>query len=249
VDPYPFLRKSLTVISVIGLLYTARRAKPIGLTFWILFWASLVLSASLIFFDDGARVLAASQPLMALFFAMGVSSPVLLPATETSSRGQISRYGVGGLLLAATLFVSVPWIAHRFSPVSALGGDGLLSKDGEAFVFGGRRMSGFLVVEDGSPLRDDLPAIHMADFEAIIQQSNVEYYQGLLHPKAPALPFGFIIAPRLEKNAFSHKQFIVPAEVIEHLEVPAWHFYLTEWLRKPNEYNRWYYVTKAEPWG
>lgn len=249
-DPSPRLHKLMTVISLIGLLYIMmRRAKRIELSFWALLWVSIVSSAALVFFDDGSRVLAASQPLMALFFAMGVTSPVLLPENEMSSRGQISRYGVGGVLLAAILFVSVPWIAHRFSPVSALGGDGLLSKDGEAVVFGGRRMSGFLVVEDSSPLRDDLPTIHLADFEAIIEQSNIEHYQGLLHPVTPPLPFGFIIAPRLEKNVSSYNQFIVPAEVVEHRKVPTWHFYLTEWLRKPNEYSHWYYVTKAEPWG
>ena len=249
-DPSPRLHELMTAFSLIGLLYIMmRRAKRIELSFWALLWVSIVSSAALVFFDDGSRVLAATQPLMALFFAMGVSSPVLTAPTEMNSRGRLSQFGLGSLLLAGVLFISVPWVAHRFSPVSALGGDGLLSKDGEAFVFGGRRISGFLVVEDSSPLRDDLPTIHLADFEAIIQQSNVEHYQELLHPVTPPLPFGFIIAPRLEKNVSSYNQFIVPAEVIEHLEVPAWHFYLTEWLRKPDKYNYWYYVTKAEPWG
>ena len=154
-------------------------------------------------------------------------------------------------------------MAHRFSPIEAMVGDNLLQKQDEALVFGGRRMSGFLVVEDGLPLRSDVPTLHLADFEAIIKQSDVESYQGLLHPVAPPLPFGFVFAPRLEKGALSFNQFIVPADVIERRDIPAWHFLLQPWRHKldasrnlPDDSgnildapgNYWFYVTKAEPW-
>jgi hypothetical protein len=60
-------------------------------------------------------------------------------------------------------------------------------------------MTGFLVVANGEPLRTDLPRIHLS--ENIHEQSYIEeYYQGLLHPVAPKLPFGFVFAPRLEKG-------------------------------------------------
>jgi hypothetical protein len=248
-DPSPILRMLMIPISLIGLLYIlVRRAKPVELSLWALFWGSILLSASVVFFDDGARVLAASHPLIALFFAMGISSPASMPPNEIGPSRRISRYGWASLLLAAVLFISVPWVAHRFSPITAKGGDGLLQVPGEALVFGGRRMSGFLVVDDGSPLRDDLPTIHLADFEAIIQQSYVESYQGLLHPVMPPLPFGFIIAPRIEKDASSVSQFIVPADVVVRRDVPAWRFVIEPWNPKVmGDYSRWFYVTAAEP--
>lgn len=147
----------------------------------------------------------------------------------------------------AALFVCVPWMAHRFSPIGAIAGDGLLPKQGEAIVFGGRRMSGFLVVEDGSPLRDDVPTLHLADFDAIVRKSGVESYQGLLRPAAPPLPFGFVFAPRVEKGVLSLNQYIVPAEVMERRDVEFWHFQLKRWgYTGRGEY--WYYVTNAEPW-
>ncbi len=96
---------------------------------------------------------------------------------ERLSHSRLSRYGALGLIVAAALFVAVPWMAHRFSPIGAMVGDSLIPKRDEALVFGGRRMSGFLVVEDDLPLSDDVPMIHLADFAAIITQSNVEFHQ------------------------------------------------------------------------
>jgi hypothetical protein len=248
-EPDWLLRKLLTAVSVAGVFYIAlRRAKPVELTFWMLFWLSIVASTSIVFFDDGSRTLAASHPLMALFFAMGFSSPALL-SPKPEPRPRLAQYGAWGLLLAAVLFVGTPWIAHRFSPVNALARNALSSKRDEAIVFGGRRMSGFLVVADGLPLRSDVPTIHLKDFEAIIEQSGVETYQGLLHPTLPPLPFGFIYAPRLEKNTTEPSEFIVPVEVIERHDVPFWHFQSIEWGNKANRLgDYWLYVTKAEPW-
>jgi hypothetical protein len=239
----------LTAISLLGLLFiAARRAKPAELTFWALLWASIVASASLIYFDDGPRTLAASQPLIALFFALGLSNPVLAPA-GLPSPSRSSRYGALGLIAAAALFVCIPWMAHRLSPIGGTAGISQISEPGEILVFGGRRMSGFLVVEDGLPLRSDVPSIHLADFEVIVQRSRVESYQGLLHPVTPPLPFGFIFTPLLEKDLTSWKEFIVPADVMEHPDVPAWRFKVEPWQAKPDaRLSYWFYVTKAEPW-
>jgi hypothetical protein len=200
-----------------------------------------------VYFDDGARVLAVSHPLIVLFFAIGLGSPAFTPL-EMRSGSRLARYGSWGLLIAAVLFTCVPWIAHHISPAAALMAEGSPQKDG-VLVFGGRRMSGVLVVDDGQPLRGDVPTLHLADFEAVIKQSEVESYQGLLHPVTPSLPFGFVYAPRIEKGAFSSNQFIVPAEVVERRDVPAWHFQLEPWRHKPDAPgNYWFNVTKAEPW-
>jgi hypothetical protein len=242
-------RNSLTVISAIGLLYLAvRRATRVELTFWMLFWPSIILSAAFVYLEDGGRIMAASQPLIALFLAAGFTGPALA-ATDEPDRNRPTRCGSLILLLAAVLFIGIPWVAHRLSPVEEVAGERLLAKRDEAFVFGGRRMSGFLVVGDDEPLRSNVPTLHLADFEAVIQQSAVENYQSLLHPVMPTLPFGLIIAPRLEKDTGSYQRFIVPADVIERRDVPAWHFDLTTWQRKPTDLGvEWFFVTKAEPW-
>jgi hypothetical protein len=183
-----------------------------------------------------------------MFFAMGMSSPALTPAT-VAPPFRLSRYGWIGLTAAALLFLCVPWMTHRFSAgmsVNAMP----LEKSGEAFVFGGRRMSGVLVVRDDVPLRNDIPSVHLSEFEGILRQSGIEeIYQGVIHPILPPLPFAFVFAPRLEKGAVSVLLYIVPPEVVERRDVPAWHFNLKRWGYKPGGYGEyWFYVTKAEPW-
>jgi len=241
-------RQLLTQISLIGLAFIAiRRLKAVELAFWILLWVSIIASASMVYGDEGSRVLAASHPLIALFFAIGISSPVLAPVI-TPSRPKLSRYGALGLIATAALFVCVPWIAYRFSPIEVVASDSLLRKHDEALVFGGRRISGFLVVADSAPLRNDVPTLHLADFDALIKRSHVESYQELLHPVVPPLPFGFVFAPRLESGSASSYQYIVPADVVERREVSAWRFQFKRWGYKPSGYHEyWFYVSKAEP--
>jgi hypothetical protein len=243
-EPNWLFRGTLTAVSVIGLLYFAvRRPKSVELAFWTLVWASIAASASFIYPDDGARLFAASQPLIAMFFAIGMSSPALTPATAASP-SRLSRYGWIGLTAAALLFLCVPWIAHRFSAAASVS-----AVNNEAFVFGGRRMSGVLVVKDDVALRNDIPSLHLSEFEGILRQSGIEIYQELIHPTLPPLPFGLVFAPRLEKGSVSAFLYIVPPEVVEHRDVPSWHFNLKRWGYKPGGYGEyWFYVTKAEPW-
>jgi hypothetical protein len=247
-EPAWLFRKTLTAISLMGLAHlAARRARSVELGFWALFWASLLASSSLIYYDDGPRTLAASHPLIAMCFAMGMSSPGSTP-TASSPRSRLSQYGLVGLIVAALLFVCVPWMAHQVFTMGKWVNTAPLQKKDEAFVFGGRRMSGLLVVSDSMPLRNEVPSIHLSAFEGILRQSGIEQYQDLLHPELPPLPFGFVFAPRLEKGSVSASLYIVPPQVLERGDVPAWHFDFKRWGYKPRYGEYWFYVTKAEPW-
>jgi hypothetical protein len=237
-EPNWLFRNALTAICLIGLVFAAQRMTAIELRFWVLLWLSIAGSASIIYMDDGARTLAASHPLIALLLATGFGNRTALAQAERSSR--LSQYGTLGLVVTAALFVCIPWIAHRFAAA------GVPQKSGEAIVAGGRQMSGYLVVADDQPLRKDVPSIHLASFEVMVAQSNLETVQELIHPVVPPLPFGFVFAPRLEKGASSYSEFIVPAEVLERHTVPRWRFQLMRWGDKPG--GLWFYVTKAEPW-
>jgi hypothetical protein len=248
-DPDPMFRKTLTAICLAGLAYIiTRRTKSVELVFWALVWASIAASASFIYADDGQRALAASHPLVAMFLATGMSSPALIPATAPSPC-RLSRYGWIGIAAAALLFLCVPWMTHRFSAATSVDAVPLQKRE-EAFVFGGRRMSGALVIKDDEPLRNDIASVHLSEFEGILKQSYIETYQELIHPILPPLPFALVFAPRLEKGNQSGTLYIVPPEVVERRDVPAWHFNLKHWGHKPGGYRDeyWFYVTKAEPW-
>jgi hypothetical protein len=249
-QPAWFYRHALTLLMLIGLCFVAmRQASSIELAFWALFWISLTASAAIVYFDDGNRVLAASQPLVALFLAIGLANPALKRRIVPHD-SRLTLYGSSGLLLAAVALATIPWISHRAYSTSAEAPKALPANSELVFVSGGKLMSGFLVVADGEPLRTDLPTIHLSDFENILEQSDIEeYYQGLLHPVAPALPFGFVFAPRLEKGVDSYYQYIVPAEVMERRDVPAWRFKIEPWRHKTDVTgNIWVHVTEAQPW-
>jgi hypothetical protein len=248
-EPSWFSRSALSLISLVGIaLVAVRRSTWRERTFWVLLWASLTVSAGFVYFDDGPRVLAASLPLIALFLATGLANPHLQETVGKAPDHRLPLYGSIGLLLTATLFACVPWISHRVSSgyVAAIP----KRLEGQIFVLGGKRMSGFLVVANGEPLRSDVPTIHLSDFEGMIAQSLVEnYYQGLLHPVAPPLPFGFVFAPRLEAGILSDHQYIVPAKVMETPGVAAWRFKFEPWQHKPGlAGDYWVHVVEAVPW-
>ena len=159
----------LTAVSLIGLFHVVRRAKAVELTFWALLWASIVASSCVIYFDDGPRALAASHPLMALFFAIGMSSRALAPAKLRAGSPSV-LHGSLAIITAALLFVGMPWMAYRIAPAGFWINAAPLQEEKEAYVFGGRRMSGFLIVADDMPLRSDVPSIHLGDFDAIVKK-------------------------------------------------------------------------------
>jgi hypothetical protein len=218
--------------------------------FWSLLWVSIVSSAAFVFFDEGRRVLASSFPLVFLFFAMGMTAPHSVVTRRHRADVKIVRFGMAMLIAALFLFLSTPWLAYRVSPARNLIVRGIPQTSEQIVVFGGRRLVGFLVLPDEIPLRKEISSIHLREFEAIIKQSNIEMYQGLLHPEMPNLPFGFVFAARLEEGTESDRLFIVPPEVMERREVPAWRFHVKVWQPEsvlPGHVDHWLYVTGAEP--
>lgn len=274
VEPSLNLKYFISIVAIFGLISVAFRRRDKGeLLFWALFWLSVLASSAIVFYDDGDRVLAVSYVFVWLFFASGFSCPVAIaPAGDAERRGRmLTVYGVFCLAVAAVLFAGVPWVAYRFSPARDLltrlaggRGEGELwnAPAGEAskfcvrgspatncpvaVVFGGRRMSGFLVVPDGAPLRVDVPTVSMSTFAEIVGASEIEKYQNLIHPDAPDAPFAFVFAPGLGRT-ISDYLYIVPSEVLERRDVAAWRFEVEDWQRTPQKGPCWFKVRRAEP--
>src|SRR5258708_39350440 len=99
------------------------------------FWVSIVASSSIVYLDGGSRALAASHPLIALFFAMGMSSRGLIPAMSPA-RSRLSQNGFLGLVAMVALFICLPWMAHHFSSIRTLVDAAPPRKEGEAFYSG-----------------------------------------------------------------------------------------------------------------
>lgn len=125
-------------------------------------------------------------------------------------------------------------------------------------VFGGRRMSGFVVIADDAPHRFDVSTIGFAAFSDATKSLR-SAHQDFLQPSIE-LPFGFVNAPALHRppegeaptqmRKDSDLIFIVPVEVVEQSHVEAWRFERFPRNFKPNRqgYGPWvYYVVKASP--
>jgi hypothetical protein len=247
-EPRWFPRRTLILLVLAGLWFVARRQADMReKSFWALVWGSLNASAAIVYFDDGARVLAASQPLIALLLATGLTNPALNRRSAPSDL-RLPLYGAAGLLIIALAFTTIPRISHRDFAVAMIPNPSP-PKAGEVLAFGGKRMSGYLVVADDDPLTGDVPRIRLSDFEDIIDESGAEdFYQGLLHPLSPPLPFGFVFAPRMERGVSSDYLYIVPPQVVESRDISAWRFNIEPWQHKPDVTgNYWVHVTHATP--
>ncbi len=235
-------------VATIGLLFfVLRRPARREFTFWLLLWTSVLSSAAFVIFDDGRRVLAVSFPLLWLFVARGFGTPERHRAIADRVTKLQVRSAAAAFAAAAMLFLSVPWLAHRLSPVHELrNATAPLSSDERALI-GGQRMSGFLVVSDDAVLRNDLPMIHISVFADIVQASGVENYQALLYPRMPMMPFGFVFAPSLDSKTSSDYQYIVPPEVVERRDVKAWRVQIEDRQLAPGPGRYWFSVVRAEP--
>lgn len=244
---YPTLKLLFFCVAGIGLVHVALFRREAGeWVFWLLVWLSVAASAAFVHFDDGRRVMTSSYPLLLMFFASGLATPtMLLPAAV--KRSYLSVYGWSGLVGTTVVFFAIPLLAHRMSPAPELiRAAGTWSKPNHHVVFGGRRVTGMLVVSDDAPLRTDVPTMTISRFAEFVKLSNVEFYQGLLNPRAPEVPFGFISAPRIEKGVASDYQYIVPPEVMHRRDVAAWVFRVQEWNRKEPYGPYWFFVEQAE---
>ena len=248
VAPPDWLLDLSLIACIAGFSYLAMRliSWP-EIVFWILVFASISASAAFVFYDDGRRVLAVTYPLLWLLFSSAFTAPHTVPANAGPREGPIVPARTGWMILtaAAFLFLVAPWWAHRTFP--ALAGSTPAIGPGEHVILGGRRISGFLVVADGTPLRNDVPEIHLSSFRELIKFSLIERYQNLVNPVSPPTPFGFIAAPRLGAGAPSDYLYIVPAEVMERSDVRAWRLQLEDWYRKPGIKPYWFLVSRAEP--
>ena len=248
VDEPPWLpRTPIMLIALVGLAFTLAKRREAGeISFWSILLASVILSSAFVFRDDGRRVMAVSYPLLWLLLSSGFATPPAVAAQRTKADRALLLNGYATLSIAVLLFLAVPWLAHRLAPRLPTAN---ASPPTQHVVFGPPRMNGFLIVDDGEPLRKEIPTLHVSDFARMLGKGWLEELQGLLKPEAPALPFGFVAAPRLETGAASVHQYIVPAAVMERRDVAVWRFDIVNWQVNPKTRfgPYWFYVTRAEP--
>ena len=218
-------------------------------SFWLLAIISIIVSSMFVYFDDGLRTMSASFPILALFWIRGLQQPQI-KVSERPPSGRKLVITAGLIAAGITICCLGPALAIQFIQKAPLSPDYVPDSD-HHYIYGGRRMSGILVVPDGDQPPKSAPSMTLSNFKALMRVAGVEHYQGLVLDGAPPpVPFAFIYAPRAEPRALrrgGEHSYIVPSEVFLDKAVPIWRLTITDWHRKPGMDNFWYLVTRADP--
>jgi hypothetical protein len=220
-------------------------------SFWLLAIISIIVSSMFVYFDDGLRTMSASFPILALFWIRGLQQPQI-KVSERCPSGRKLVIAAGLIAAGITICCLGPALAIQFMRKAPLSPDYVLDSD-HHYIYGGRRMSGILVVPDSDQPPSNAPSMTLSNFKALMEVAGVERYQGLVLDGAPPpVPFAFIYAPRAEPQALRKSEgahsYIVPPEVFLDKAVPIWRLTITDWHRKPGMASPvWYLVTRADP--
>ena len=207
-----------------GLIYVFKCClEPHELSFWILFWAGLIASASLVIFDDGWRVLCVTFPLIILMLSSGFTTPSIYKVGNLEYKPQNEGsllLGWGGVIAVSMAMLGSPFVAYKFDVLDGRSLKSVVVENGETLLLGSKYMSGFIVVSDDKPLPSSVPAIRLSSFISIIKNSGIEQYQSVVTPLPPVTPFSVIAAPAL--NSSRGSLLIAPTDLLYKQSVPAW---------------------------
>ena len=219
-NPNKFIPPAMAFLLLPGLFLTTWRKSGRGeLLFWILMFASMAASAAIIFRDEGSRTFAVTWPLIALFFALGCTSPGSLPSGQVkpalSFRGGVAlASAIVGLVLLSPAVTRI-WPGRYLQALSRLAAP----VDAHQVILYGPTLTGFVVISDDTPLPKGVAALHSTEFAHIIQNIGIERDLGeFLDEALKRIPFAFVTAVPINP-AYNEHIYLAPAEMLT--SVPA----------------------------
>src|SRR5262249_13581122 len=151
--------------------------------------------------DAGWRALHVTNIFVAGFLAsaFGVAGAITpRPVAVTRWQWQV---GATAIAAAAVLVVLAPVVAGAqaeadvaahpaFDPVGPH----------ERIVLGGRSITGFLVLPDGSARPASIPSLHLSDFIRLVRVGGIEGDFGPSQAFAERVPFALVCTPRIDRE-------------------------------------------------
>jgi hypothetical protein len=187
--------------------------------FWIFFFISVFLSASIVLGGDGWRVLHVTHALIACFFAAGFTAPAVVVAGATPAW----RTGATVIAVMTALFLVVPALSHALARGLAVR-SATLSRPDQHIVLGGRHIAGFLVIPDEEPNPLSVPALHFSQFVELFRSSYWESDFGpILNERPPTPPFAFVMGVGPDAP-YGGNIYVAPPAVLQMPRVCAWKF-------------------------
>jgi hypothetical protein len=220
----------LAVIAVLPGLYfvLAYRASFAERLLWTVLAVSIPLSAAVVMTDDGWRVLTVTHPLIACFVAFGFAAPATVALRRSPAQW---RWKSGALLVAfvSVLFLVVPALSHILARHEIASHPSFVraTRD-ENVVPGGSRITGFIVIPDGTLAPVATPTLSLSEFVNLIRYTRLEEEFGpFLREVAAEMPFALVSAGRLDGDNQSNI-YIAPPVVLERRDVWAWRLTLRQ---------------------
>jgi hypothetical protein len=220
----PLGKAYLAVLFILPGLYFALRyrASFAERMLWTLLTVSIIFSAAVILSDDGWRVLSATHPLIACFVALGFSAPgvVILNRFPLHWRWQS---GAALVAITAGVFLVIPVLSNGLARRELAPHAGFVSAaPNEHVVAGGKKITGFIVIPDGTSPPVATASLPLSEFKKLIQYTRLENEFGpFLEIVGREVPFAFVAAPRLDSKSY-WSFYIAPPAVLEQREVWAW---------------------------
>jgi hypothetical protein len=238
---------SLALLTSLIILYRLRGTRLEG-TFWALVFVSSAMSAALILADDGWRALHVTNALIACFFAAGFSAPGV-PALRSSAPPLGWRSGAAAIVVIVALFVAAPSVSNglmsgeaaKYAPKGSARVD-------ENIVPGGRFISGFQVIPDGTTRPLNIPTLFVSEFVHLAQMTNVESDFGpFIDVALRRVPFALIVTGRLD-NVDQSNIYLAPITLLEQQDgVAAWRLQVRQAPPGSKPWNTLRDVVSAEP--
>ncbi|MGB3811110.1 MAG: hypothetical protein WA943_13545 [Parvibaculum sp.] len=190
------------------------------LSFWVLLLASSILSAALIFGDDGSRVLIVTYVFLGGLFALGFASPAVVRRVD--NRPSMDwRSGAAGIVAILFICVGSTLILQTYSRL--FGAVAQPYDSGSVVqIMSSPGLTGFMVVPDGSPRNPHIPTVDMSNFKLIFERSMLLSDFGPVADEAlEHMPFAVFIAPR-RHQVNSTSVFVGPPELLTDQTTKNW---------------------------
>jgi hypothetical protein len=169
-----------------------------------------------------------TNALIAFFFATAFSAPIVF-APRAGARPLPWRRGVLAIAVVAALFVGGPGLSkHLMSGKVDEYRAAAAVRPGDMIVPGGRFITGFQVVEDGSSRSLQIPTLFVSEFTKLARMTNIEGdFGAFVDIAVRRVPFALVVSGRFD-NANQSNIFIAPVSMLEQPAVAAWHLQIRE---------------------
>jgi hypothetical protein len=236
----PGTARNLLALLIPGMAYFVfRKGRAADTVLFVALFVLIFLSALLIFHHDGWRSLYATHPLMALIFAIGFANPAATESTTPSPSASAMLTFSG--IVAGALIVAPFVVRHLGEPPAQI------AAPGQRFVYGGRMVTGFIIVPDGTPPMKQTPSLPASTFASIMTRVPMETEWGpFIADITSRAPIAFFWTPDLRISTRSGGLYFGPPEIVTNRKAKAWRLTIGNpaWKKPRSAID---FVERAEP--